>query len=151
MEVARTAGWLRSAGFTPNRVLVSPALRARATWQCAEPIFPNARSELRDRLYLASTEVIMEIVDTVQAEADTVMVVGHNPGLQELGLRLAEASQAPAAQVTRIGDGFPTASACVFLVRPGGGGVLTAIYEPPRAPGAAPGWAFLDGASGGPA
>jgi phosphohistidine phosphatase len=148
VEAAQTASWLFGAGFTPDRVVMSPSLRTTSTWDCARSFFPNAFTEVRETLYLGSVEVIMQVVDDVESEADTVMVVGHNPGLQDLGVRLAEGGGAPALQVARLAEGFPTAAACVFQLKAAGGGLLTAIYEPPAAPGQAPRWVFRGGATG---
>jgi phosphohistidine phosphatase len=44
-----------------------------------------------------------------------VMVVGHNPGLQELTVRLLTEGSAPASLIARAQRQFPPASAAVFL------------------------------------
>jgi phosphohistidine phosphatase len=148
-ETEMTARWLLSGGFVPDLVLVSPALRTRSTWDCARASFPDVRAEVRDRLYLAGAETICEILDDGTDDVDTIMVVGHNPGLQDLGVRLAAEGSAPHGQVARIADGFPPGAACVFRTRPPGDAALEAAYEPPRRPGEAPRWAFVSVGAGG--
>jgi len=147
-DSARTARWLLACGFAPDLVLVSPALRTQATWDCVSACFPNAKVELRAPLYLAGTETILEVLEATPAAADTVMVVGHNPGLQELAVHLAETGSAPALQVHRIEDGLPTAAAAVFSMDDAEGATLEALYEPAREAGQPPRWSYARGAAG---
>jgi phosphohistidine phosphatase len=141
-DSTRTAEWLRGSGFAPDVVLVSPALRTLTTWECASTSFPSARAEVLPLLYLAEAETLLGLLEETPDTADTVMVVGHNPGLQELGLRLAEDGHAPEAQIDRIGDGFPTAAAAVFRMGGEGEVTLEALYEPPRGGGDRPRWSY---------
>jgi|HubBroStandDraft_3_1064219.scaffolds.fasta_scaffold339762_1 phosphohistidine phosphatase len=147
-DSSRTAQWLLACGFVPDVVLVSPALRTQTTWDCVRPYFPNAKVEVRAPLYLAGTETILEVLEAAPAGADTVMVVGHNPGLQELGVHLAETGLAPETQINRIEDGFPTAAVAVFSMDLPEGATLEALYEPARQAGLAPRWVYARGAAG---
>jgi len=150
IDCVNTAQWLLGAGFIPDRVLVSPSSRTNATWDCARPAFPDAAVEIRDGLYLAGMEEILEDLASAPPAGDTVMVVGHNPGLQELAARLATEAGAAPEQIDRINDGFPTSTACVIRVRGLEGAALEAIYEPPRKGDAGPRWVFVDLSPGGP-
>jgi phosphohistidine phosphatase len=145
----RTAQWLLACGYVPDVALVSPAERTLDTWRCLSPFFSGAKVDVRPPLYLAGTETILEVLHSAPPEADTVMVVGHNPGLQELGVHLAENGPTPEEQINRIEDGFPTASAAVFAMDGLGNAVLEALYEPSRAPGLAPRWCYARPTSGG--
>lgn len=149
VDSAVTAEWLSDTGFIPDVVLVSPAARTRETWDAARAYFPAARVEPRERLYLAPPETIRDVVDDAAADADTVMVIGHNPGLQELGVELVADGGAPRSQAERMSDGFPTAAAWVFRVREPGGAALEAVYEPPRRAGEPPRWQYLEQVRGG--
>ncbi len=150
-DSAVTAGWLSDAGFVPDIVLVSPAHRTAETWDCARPAFPSARAERNEDLYLASSDLILDAALEALGRGASVMIVGHNPGLQELGADLAAAAGAPADQIDRIEEAFPTASACVFRMDGDQAAVLEAVYEPPRRAGEPPRWVYLDRASGDPA
>jgi phosphohistidine phosphatase len=44
------------------------------------------------------------------------VLVGHNPGLQELALQLLEEGAEDRAVIDRVASGFPTAAALVFVV-----------------------------------
>ncbi|MEL6485895.1 MAG: histidine phosphatase family protein [Pseudomonadota bacterium] len=96
--------------------LASPAVRVRETLEGARlglaPVFD-------ERLYLASAETILDVVSTHaakvegEAEPDAILVIGHNPGLQETILDLV----APARENALFKEAaikFPTASFAVL-------------------------------------
>lgn len=144
-ESALTAQWLLMAGFQPDVVYVSSSVRTRGTWDSARLSFPLARVQMVDSLYLAGVEAILELLQQVPEEASTVMVVGHNPGLQELGAQLAVEAAAAPVQISRIAEGFPTATACVFAMNGLEAAALEAIFEPPARAGGEPRWAYNAG------
>ena len=148
-DSAMTAGWLSESGFVPDLVLVSPAVRTQETWEAAQASFPDTRAEARDRLYLADPEAIRDVLEEAPEDVETVMVIGHNPGLQELGVDLVADAGAPRAQAQHMQDGFPTAAAWVFRMRPGGEATLEAAYEPPRRTGDPPRWQYVEQVRGG--
>ena len=142
-EVSLTCQWLAAAGFVPDAVYVSTALRTQGTWEVAREIFPGARAEMVDGLYMADVETIMDVLDTAPTGVGAVMVIGHNPGLQDLGLQLAIDGAASPLHVNRLAEGFPTGSAAVFRLEDRKSAGLEAIYEPPARVGGDPRWAFF--------
>ncbi len=73
----------------PEKVLCSPALRARTTAEAALEAagFPG-EIEFRPELYLAAPQNYIEALKEVGDSANRVMIVGHNPGLEELLTKL---------------------------------------------------------------
>ena len=65
----------------------------------------------------------------------TVMVVGHNPGLQELAVQLLTEGAAPTSLVSRAARQFPTAAAAVFLFDDNGRPAFDGLFFPEREPG----------------
>ncbi len=100
---------LAEAGSIPDVALVSAARRAQETWEEVSRAFPAARRETLRALYLAAPEQIAEAVSAVD-QGLNVIVVGHNPGLHEFAIALAETM---GASITGLGA-FPTAAAAVF-------------------------------------
>ncbi|MEO1489001.1 MAG: histidine phosphatase family protein [Pseudomonadota bacterium] len=103
---------IRDFGIKWDAMLASPAARIKATLETAQ-LEPAPRFE--DRLYLASAETIIELVEALGGddEPDTVLVVGHNPGLQEALLSLV----APARENDLFREAavkFPTAAFAVL-------------------------------------
>jgi len=102
---------LAAAGLIPDLALVSPAQRARETWDAAQPAFPNTPCEFRRDLYNADARDILRIAKA--ASAETVMVVAHNPGMHVLTVALLEQA-GDEARLAEVCDGFPTAGVSAF-------------------------------------
>ncbi len=122
----RVAQALAARGFTPDLVLLSPAVRARQTWDEALPVMPAVAVEIRTGLYDATPEEVADEISTATGATDTVLVVGHNPSLQELAVNLLIEGRAGASDIERLSAGFPTATAAVMAID-GGGGRLEAL------------------------
>src|ERR1041385_8347311 len=85
-EVGR---WLKKHDLVPDLVVSSSAVRARATAATAvEECGYEGQIELKAELYLAEPEVLVEAVRRLPAHAGRVLIVGHNPGLEQLVYRL---------------------------------------------------------------
>ena len=79
--------WLASRGYAPDEVLCSDALRTRKTWSGVAPALPGAPVlELKPALYHAGPDVMLAVLR--HARADTVMMIGHNPGIADFAARL---------------------------------------------------------------
>jgi phosphohistidine phosphatase len=77
--------WLAEQFPAIDLAVVSPATRARTTWALASAEFgtpPNARVD--ERAYAASVSDLLQIVQELPDEARTVILVAHNPGLEDL-------------------------------------------------------------------
>jgi len=120
---------LAAAGYAPDLALISPAARARETWELARTAFPRAESRICPDIYDATPEEVAAEIDAEAASGDTVMVVGHNPGLQELAVDLIAENNGRAADVDRLSAAFPTAAAAVFAVDENGRSELEALFR----------------------
>jgi phosphohistidine phosphatase len=79
--------WLASRGHIPGVVLCSDAIRTRQTWEGIAPALPDPVAlELKPALYHAGPDVMLAVLR--HAGADTVMMIGHNPGIAEFAHRL---------------------------------------------------------------
>jgi phosphohistidine phosphatase len=112
-DSALTAEALAAAGFVPDLVLVSPAARAAQTWEAARAQFPKAAVEVLRALYNAEPDAILAEAERAGADAGTVMVVAHNPGLHQLAVTLAQRGK-DGPDRARLYAGFPTAAAAAF-------------------------------------
>lgn len=100
----RMGDLMRDFGLMPDLVISSDAMRARLT---AEAVAAAARYTgeilLDRRLYLASPADILSRLREVGGSARTVMIVGHNPGLEELVEHLTgEPQDMPTAALAQI-------------------------------------------------
>ncbi|WP_430421198.1 SixA phosphatase family protein [Phenylobacterium sp.] len=131
-ESAEMGARLADMGFLPQVALVSPAARAKATWESAQAAFPNAETRFLDHLYHADSETIRRAAEAAGASVATVMMVGHNPGMQELTIRLLQEGAAPSSLIAKAQRNFPTAAAAVFLFDANGRPQFDGLFYPDR-------------------
>ena len=94
-------------GIAPELVLCSPATRARHTLRRVAPgLGRNPDVQIEPELYAASAPVILEVLHEVPDEIESVMLIGHNPGIQDLALSLAGGGP----EIPRLRSKFPTAA-----------------------------------------
>jgi phosphohistidine phosphatase len=79
---------IKANAIVPSLVLCSSARRTRET---LEGVSPPGEALIEPELYGASAGTILERVRQVPLEIPAVMVIGHNPAMQMLVLRLAAA------------------------------------------------------------
>jgi phosphohistidine phosphatase len=86
LETAPFMGRLmRERGYLPDAVLSSPASRARTTAKLASEAAGGRSPILFDeRIYEASPQTLVKVLSTVDDNASSAMVVGHNPGMEGL-------------------------------------------------------------------
>ena len=115
-EAARSVGrTLPQTAGAIDLVLCSSAVRTRETLALALAGFAAPpRCLFEDELYLADRNRLILRLQRLCESNDNVLVIGHNPGLHELALALAEPGT-PAAGALASGK-FPTAARASFCV-----------------------------------
>ena len=88
----------------PDVIVASTAKRAHRTAQAvAVEIGRSDRVQFDQRLYLATAAEILKVLAAVGGSSNCLMVVGHNPGLEDLVTRLTGADEAlPTAALADI-------------------------------------------------
>jgi phosphohistidine phosphatase len=116
-DAAEIGGWIGRHPPFPDLVLVSPAIRARQTWEIAwEAMKKRARQprvELLPELYGADPS---QLLQTIRAASSTdpkaLMLVAHNPGMHELALALTGSGDA--APRKALTNNLPTSGLAIF-------------------------------------
>lgn len=101
---------IRSSDYSFDILLASPAERVKKTLESAEL---GLSPRFDQRLYLSSADTMIDVIQEKAGEADAVMICAHNPGLQEMLLRLI----APANENALFDEAsvkFPTAAFAVI-------------------------------------
>ena len=81
---AEAAGrWLAAQGLVPDRVLCSPARRARESLEAVLQAIGYVEQRLEDGIYEATAGTMAELADA-NREVGRLLLVGHNPGLEHL-------------------------------------------------------------------
>jgi len=93
---------------TPDLVVVSTAKRAQQTWTAASRAWTHPPQHINDeRIYDATTDDLLLVLREIDSANSSVLVVGHNPGMEELAFGLtSEASNA--AALATMSEKFPT-------------------------------------------
>ena len=135
-DAAAIGDWLRKQGITPDRAVVSPALRAMQTWSGAAAKLEHPPEPLIDeRIYDNSMDLLLDIVAETPDNVRSLALVGHNPAFEALANELDdERGDADARREMRAA--FPTSAVAVFeLAEPWsdvtvGAGTLMAFAAP---------------------
>jgi len=114
LEDSRRAGeHLAREGLIPQLAVASNAKRAKQTLEQALEAFPEHVAQLiENTIYNATADHLLEILRQSPDRAETLLVVGHNPGFSELAMALAGAGEARALQRMRVK--YPTAALAVL-------------------------------------
>ncbi|MFI7357928.1 SixA phosphatase family protein [Streptomyces avidinii] len=107
--------WLREGDCVPDLVVCSSARRTRQTWGLVAAELGATTPVIHDaRIYLATAGELLGVVREIPAHVRTLMLIGHNPGVQELVLLLAGEEDGYALEQTRTK--FPTSAIAVLRV-----------------------------------
>lgn len=124
---------MREAGYVPDMTLCSGAVRARETLNGIAGQADTGRVEFHDRLYSEDATAYLDLI-RARSDAGDLLVVGHNPMMEDLATALAGDGNAEAR--TSLAQGFATAGLAVLRFDAGlkgakpGGGYLEAFHLP---------------------
>jgi phosphohistidine phosphatase len=116
-DAAEIGAWLSRHPPFPDFVQVSPAVRAKQTWELAwEAMKEHVRPphvEYVPELYAADPTDILQVIRMASvADPRQLMVVGHNPGMHELALALTGSGDT--APRKALADNLPTSGLAVI-------------------------------------
>ncbi|MBU6443564.1 MAG: histidine phosphatase family protein [Alphaproteobacteria bacterium] len=108
---------MAARGLVPELILISSARRTTETWRLAAPELKAAPDvQVSDALYLAPPRAILALLREQGGSAGTVMVIGHNPGLEEFAAELLGPAAGRSEEIRRgaLDEKFPTAAFAVL-------------------------------------
>jgi len=127
--------WLTGEGYRPDVVLCSTARRTRETLDLIREGFKNPTIEFSKGLYMAAPRDMLSEIAKAPATAQTVMLLGHNPGIGSLASLLAGSGDEK--MLGNMHAKFPTAAIAVIGFNVGkwseaapGTGILRAFHRP---------------------
>jgi len=106
--------FLRSEKICPDLVWVSSARRTRETLEALRPFDHAPKAEVKPALYMASAQRMVELLRQAPEGARALLLIGHNPGLEELAVLLAGDGAADEPLVRRLREKFPTGALAEF-------------------------------------
>lgn len=108
-EAPAAGAWLRENDVVPDFIVTSDALRTRSTcaWVISELGEKAPTPYLDSRVYGASSTKLCAIINETPETVTTLLVIGHQPVLQELAMRLASVDSDEEA-VYELAMDYPT-------------------------------------------
>jgi phosphohistidine phosphatase len=83
--------FIATVGLEPQLVLCSSALRARQTLARVLPALgPELQVYIEPALYTFEADVLLDRLGQISSEVSSVLLVGHNPAMQDLAARVAD-------------------------------------------------------------
>jgi phosphohistidine phosphatase len=105
--------YFRDQGIHPAMVMCSPATRTRQTLEALKPVLREAPVTFEPRVYEATRQTLLARLNELPNSAASVLLIGHNPGLERLATHLIdETAEGPA--VTRLHEKYPTGTLAVL-------------------------------------
>lgn len=113
-DAPRIGEWLAQAGLSPDAVVCSPAMRTRETVSAVLERLDLAELTVKfdRRVYEASLEALLQVLADAPRDARRMLLVGHNPGMDDLVAHLA--AQPP--PLSRSGKLMTTAALAHFVL-----------------------------------
>ena len=116
-DARKLGAYLERHAFVPERAVVSTSARTRETWKQLAAAFGKVPAvTFDDRIYDASSDTLLKTIRETGPDTGTLMVVGHNPGMQELATALIASGDVDARE--RLGEEFPTSALAMITFAP---------------------------------
>ncbi|HEY2032773.1 MAG TPA: histidine phosphatase family protein [Rhizomicrobium sp.] len=116
-DATRMGHAMDTHGYIPDFAVCSTSRRTTETWELLSPELAKApKIEFTKTLYLASPKNILALIQETDQSVKTLMLIGHNPGIEECAVRLARkpVSKTERHKLDDMREKFPTCALAVF-------------------------------------
>lgn len=127
-EARAAAQWLLARGLVPERVVCSPSQRTRQTLALVGDALAGADTRFDERIYDATPGDLIEVAEA-HRDAGCVMLVGHNPGFEQLAALLTSGQTGDYRGMPPAGIAVVELPATDTSLEPGAGR-LAAFWSP---------------------
>jgi phosphohistidine phosphatase len=110
----RIGKFMAERGILPSKVLVSPARRTKETAQIVSAHVALEGLSFEPHIYEARPEALLSLIHARTAVETPLMLIGHNPGIAELALTLADPDISEPDALERLSMKVPTAALIVL-------------------------------------
>ncbi|MBJ6127790.1 SixA phosphatase family protein [Microvirga splendida] len=104
--------YLKKERLEPDLAIVSSARRTQETWERVQPILGEIEMRPDGRIYEAPVGRLLEVMREVEPGTGTLLLIGHNPGFEELAKHLI--GEGDMDSILRLGQKYPTAGLAVI-------------------------------------
>lgn len=104
--------YLDDEELLPDLVLISPARRTVETWSLVQPALGPVTMRAEPRIYDAPAARLLSLIQEIDPQISSVLIIGHNPGFEDLARLLA--SHGDGEALSRMRQKYPTAGLAVI-------------------------------------
>lgn len=122
-RAANLTAWLEDRDMGCDLVLCSTALRTRQTLDIVLPVLGAPEVRYEESIYEADPQDLLALLRRVDESQERVMIVGHDPGLQQLAILLAMTASGDA--LDRLRRKYPTSALALLSFGEAGWSGLT--------------------------
>ena len=113
--LGRMRKYLKEEKIRPDLVICSPARRTRHTLAEVEPVLGrDVTVRIEPAVYEGGAGALVDLIGSTPDSASSIMLIGHNPSLQDLAVSLVVAGDP--ALLARLAEKFPTGALAVIGV-----------------------------------
>jgi phosphohistidine phosphatase len=112
-DALKIGAYLSKHRYVPDQVVVSTSARTRETWSLAAAAMAGKpQVDFAERIYESTPKALLAVVRETGPKVRTLMLVGHNPSMQELAVQLVATGDIETRQ--RLQEAFPTSGLAVI-------------------------------------
>lgn len=111
-DAPKIGAYMARHQLLPDRALVSPSRRTRETWELLGPALGKRRATYEERLFDASPQTILEVIQETGTACATLLVIGHNPSLHRVAVGLIATGDLDAREQLR--ENLPTSGLVII-------------------------------------
>lgn len=115
----RIAAFIERLDQPPRLALVSTARRTRETWEALAEVMPEVPTSFEPGLYAAGQTDLFRRLQKLDPPLESVILVGHNPGLERLADCLID-GRGEAVALDRMARKYPTGALAELTLDIGG-------------------------------
>ncbi len=114
-DAPRMGAYMARAGLQPDFALVSSARRTQESWALVAPALARpCPARTVPSIYEAAPSAILAAIRQAPQDSESLLVIGHNPGVEDLAALLAPAGEADS--ISRLRTKYPTAGLAVIAL-----------------------------------
>ena len=114
-DAPRMGAHMAATGLQPDFALVSSARRTQETWALVAPaLLRPCPFRTVPEIYEAEPSAILAAIHDAPNEYERLLVIGHNPGFEDLAMLLVSSGEKDA--ISRLRTKYPTAGLAVITL-----------------------------------
>lgn len=112
-DAGKIGAYMETHALVPDRVVLSPAKRVQETWKHMTSALKRAPgATTNEQIYAATPHDVLGVILSAPVTAHSLLIVGHNPALQDVALMLVASGDIDARE--KLHEKLPTAGLVII-------------------------------------